>query len=113
MDVVRKFNFDVNEGKMVVNNINITITGDYETPLFAGKEMCDALGYKNSQKALFTHVKPKHKKTLEEIKKLGHAVGNLSYHEGKAVYISKEGLEELISKSKLVTESEWGCRRPC
>ena len=62
------------------------------------------------QKALLTHVKPKHKQTLSELMKL-HGVGsfeplkNPTYNEGKAVYINKRGVEILISKSKLATAS--------
>jgi very-short-patch-repair endonuclease len=110
MEVVQKFNFNVTEGTMVVNNTNITIVGDYETPFFSGKEMCEALGYKNPKDALQKNVKPKHKTTLEELKKLVQSdctpflwpFKDLSYHEGKAVYINKQGLESLLVKSKLV-----------
>jgi prophage antirepressor-like protein len=109
MEVVKKFNLNVTEGTMVVNNTNITIVGDYETPFFSGKEMCEALGYKNSQKALFTHVKPKHKMTLDELNKVQPAEGctflwpfnDLSYNEGKAVYITEHGAYHLAMKCQL------------
>ena len=62
------------------------------------------------QKALLNHVKPKHKKTLDELKKLVCCVHNnflwlfsneLSYHERKAVYISEYGAYHLTMKCQL------------
>lgn len=109
MEMIQKsFDFNVDEGKMVVNNTNITIIGNYETPWFSGKEMCTALGYKDTQNALFKHVKPKHKQPLSALKKL-HGVApcnflwpeTLSYHEGKAVYISEHGAYNLAMKCQL------------
>lgn len=96
------FKFNQEKLTMTVNGVVIDVVGTYETPWFSGKEMCVALGYKDTQKTLFNNVKNKHKKTLLEIKEVGH--GHLSYNEGKAVYINKEGLEVLLSKSKLVIE---------
>lgn len=104
MEVVKTFNFDIENNIMIVNNVKITVVGNYETPWFSGKEMCEALGYQNSKKTLLTNVKTKHKKTLLELKELGHINRYLSYHESKVVYINKEGLEVLLSKSKLVIE---------
>ena len=109
---IKAFNFDIEKNTLVVNGFSVTIIGDYETPWFSGKEMCTALGYKDTQNALFTHVKPKHKQTLSELTKLGPAtcpnfVGsfeplkNPTYHEGKAVYISEHGAYHLAMKCQL------------
>ena len=109
---IKAFNFDIEKNTLVVNNVSVTIIGDYETPWFSGKEMCTALGYKDTQNALFTHVKPKHKQTLSELKKM-HGVRpctfvgsfeplkNLTYNEGKAVYISEHGAYHLAMKCQL------------
>lgn len=115
MEVVKKFNFNIDEGTITVNNNLVPIIGDYDNPLFAGKELCEALGYQNSQKALFKHVKTKHKTTLSEYKKLQPAVGcnflsikqKPSYHEGKAVYITEHGAYHLAMKCQLSIGDEF------
>ncbi|CCV02459.1 BRO-like protein [Armadillidium vulgare iridescent virus] len=109
MEVVKTFNFDIENNIMIVNNVKITVVGNYETPWFSGKEMCEALGYQNSKKTLLTNVKTKHKITLEDLRKLGPtgcpnslwSFADLSYHEGKAVYISEHGAYHLAMKCKL------------
>ena len=64
------------------------------------------------QNALFTHVKPKHKQELSELKKVQwpehctfvgsfEPLKNPTYHEGKAVYISEHGAYHLAMKCQL------------
>ena len=69
-----------------------------------------ALGYKDTQKALFEHLRPKQKTTLAELQKVGPPVGptflwpfsdELSYDEEEAVYVSEYGAYDLALKSKL------------
>jgi very-short-patch-repair endonuclease len=74
----------------------IKLSGAINEPYFDGNDTALTLGYKNPKKALLTHVKPKHKKELSQL-----LDKNMTYNEGKAVYINKRGLEELISKSRL------------
>ncbi|CCV02458.1 anti-repressor Ant [Armadillidium vulgare iridescent virus] len=117
MEVVKTFNFDIENNIMIVNNTKITVVGNYDTPWFSGKEMCEALGYKNSQKALFSHVKHKHKITLIDIKKVKPADDctflwpygdrELSYNEGKTVYITEHGAYHLAMKCQLPIGDEF------
>jgi len=69
------------------------------------------LEYKNVKDALQKHVKPKHKKDLKTIVEevstetvLNSIIGvpnqKMSHHDGRAVYISKDGLIELLTKSR-------------
>ena len=64
------FNFDPDKFQMTVNNIPITIVGNYDSPWFAGKEICMGFGYKSIQDALYKRVKSKHKTALADLKKV-------------------------------------------
>lgn len=86
----------------------IKLSGTIEDPYFCGKDVCAVLGYSNIQKALYENVKSKCKKTLHDLSvqpwgrctylgSLDHK--NLSYNEGKAVYISEPGLYSLLNGS--------------
>ena len=87
----------------------IGLNGTIDTPYFCYKDVSDILGYKNSKDALYRHVDGDDKISLQELKSLrkgtkGTFLGSnkpLNYHDGKAVYISKKGLEQLVSKSKV------------
>lgn len=76
---------------------------------------CTALGYKNVQDALFKHVKPKHKQSLIDLKEVQcvpHCTSlwpfeDLSYNEGKAVYISEHGAYHLAMKCQLPIGDEF------
>ena len=72
--------------------------------------MCEVLEYKNINKALQQHIDDKRKKSLYDIEKeLGPKMGpnflgfehfnNLTYHEGKVVYLTESGLYQLIMQS--------------
>ena len=100
--------FDIGEKK----DQKIKIVGTHENPYFCGKDVCEILEYSNDKKALHENVKEKHKKDLktlnnELVPNLGtNSLGsnnlkNLTYHSGKAVYISEPGLYSLIMKSKV------------
>lgn len=89
----------------------VKIVGTIDNPYFCGKDVCCILGYVSTKNALQNHVKSKYKKDL---KTLNDEVGiiamstflgssnlqNLSYNEGKAVYINEQGLYSLIMHSK-------------
>jgi prophage antirepressor-like protein len=93
-------------------NQKIRIVGTYEDPYFCGRDVCEILEYKDIKTALREHVKEKHKKDLRT---LSNEVGdetsptslgsnnlkNLTYNQGKAVYISEAGLYSLIMRSKV------------
>jgi very-short-patch-repair endonuclease len=91
-------------------NQQVKLNGTIDDPYFCGKDVCGILGYSNIQKALFENVKPKCKQELSQLyqRKLDVETSNylgsnqpLNYHDGKAVYISKKGLEQLVSKSRV------------
>jgi hypothetical protein len=87
----------------------IKLAGIIENPYFCGKDVCKVLGYSNTKKALEIHVKSKYKKDLgsfepNEVSRNPTSLGSsepLTYNEGKAVYISKDGLHQLISRTKI------------
>jgi prophage antirepressor-like protein len=107
-----------------VNGKNIKIVGTSKNPWIDGKELCVALGYKDVQKTLFNNVKPKHKTMLADIKRLKDFVtdpkseqgsssctffwpfGDISYNEGKAVYVSEQGAYDLINACRLPLKHE-------
>ena len=85
----------------------VKLSGTFDDPYFCGRDVCDVLGYKDIKQALQKHVKPKFKKELfnlyhEKVDAkstttyLGSFNHNISYNEGKAVYISEPGLYSLI-----------------
>jgi prophage antirepressor-like protein len=93
----------------------VKLQGTTEEPYFCGKDVCAILGYSNIKKALLENVKLKHKKELQDFEvgpvagptsdsqsqvKLGERLSQLSYNDGKAVYISEPGLYSLIMHSK-------------
>ncbi|MGL5355070.1 MAG: BRO family protein, partial [Cetobacterium sp.] len=99
---------DVGEKK----NQKIKIVGTYENPYFCGRDVCEILEYKDINKTLREQVKDKHKKELRmlsnELEDPGSSnslgsnnLKNLTYHSGKAVYISEAGLYSLIMRSKV------------
>jgi very-short-patch-repair endonuclease len=85
----------------------VKLSGTIEDPHFCGKEVCSILGHKNTNDAISRHVKTKNKKKLKELRKVspkGTFLGSnkpLNYNDDNAVYISKKGLEQLVSKSKV------------
>ena len=99
--------FNVGEKK----NQKIKIVGTYENPYFCGKDVCEILEYKDNKQAIQDGVKEKHKKDLKTLSnELGvstpNSLGsnnlkNLTYNQGKAVYISEAGLYSLIMRSKV------------
>jgi len=53
------FNFDLDKLQLIVNRVTIPLVGTYDELWFPGKEICTTLGYKDTQNALYLHVKPK------------------------------------------------------
>jgi len=98
--------FDVGHKK----SQKVKIVGTHKNPWFCGKDVCEILEYKDIQNVLFKHVKPKYKNNLKTLAEELHGIlpcnlfgqnnfKNLSYHEGKAVYINEPGLYSLIMQS--------------
>lgn len=61
-------------------------------PWFVGKDVCEALGYTNSRKALCDHVKESHKNTVTN----RYGIGNPN-----KTIIDEAGLYSLVMRSKL------------
>jgi very-short-patch-repair endonuclease len=103
--------FDVN-GKQR----RVRIVGTNDEPWFCGKDLCVVLEYNQPRQALQTNVDDDCKKSLSKLSsELGQLHGspilgqnnltNLSYNDGKAVYINVQGLRSLLAKSNLKTPS--------
>ena len=69
-----------------------TLTGERGEPLFVGKDVAKALGYKNTSKAIQQHVDDEDKSTLP--------IREAAY-ETRAIVINESGLYSLILLSKL------------
>jgi prophage antirepressor-like protein len=99
---------------VTINNKDhqIKLAGTIDDPYFCGRDVCIVLGYKDLKDALQRHVDDSDdKKPLKELNiELGGAappnsmIGKyhkiLSYHDGKAVYVSEAGLYNLIISSQ-------------
>jgi prophage antirepressor-like protein len=104
------FNFDLDKHRLIIDGVTIPLVVTYEEVWFPGKEICKVMEYQRPNKTLLEHIKSKHRTTLAELKKLGPALGPnffwpfpdyLSYHDGKAVYISEQGVYHLAMKCQL------------
>ena len=95
---------------------HVRIVGTNEEPWFCGKDLCVVLEYSQPKQALQTNVDEDCKKSLSslssEVAQLGHPtilgqsnLENISYNEGKAVYINPKGLRQLLAKSNKKTPS--------
>jgi len=87
----------------------IKIVGTFDDPYFCGKDVCTILEHKDVKRSLFK-LDPDYKKDLQtiidEVVEAGSTTSicvvnfNISYNDGKAVYINEPGLYALIMKSK-------------
>jgi prophage antirepressor-like protein len=98
---------------IAINNCEyqIKLSGTIDDPYFCGKDVCDVLGYEASKIALQRYVDEDEKQSLKNLKELGTTgvpnslrflgtLKDVSYHDGKAVYISEAGLYSLIMSSQ-------------
>lgn len=96
-----------------INNQNhqIKLAGSTDDPYFCGKDVCVVLGYDVPKMALHRYVEDDEKKSSKELNNelvtaavtnsmLGKYYEKLSYHDGKAVYVSEAGLYDLIMSSQ-------------
>jgi prophage antirepressor-like protein len=90
---------------------HVRIVGTNEEPWFCGKDLCVVLEYEHQKKALQTNVDEDCKKSLSLLSSevgnlkfptiLGRSnLENVSYNEGKTVYINEAGLYSLIMGSR-------------
>ena len=91
-DIQATFKYNNNEIILIFINENEFYT--------KAKEAADALCYKDTDQAIRVNVSKEDKKTLEEILKLGPVSHtgpkNLTHNEKNSIYISEEGLYDLI-----------------
>src|SRR5579864_3648063 len=84
----------------------IKIVGTSEKPWFKADDVCKALGYAITKKALFDHVKAQYKSRLNDIIEGVPPAGTPEIdprYEGQQPYITEAGLYALIFASKLPT----------
>jgi prophage antirepressor-like protein len=91
---------------------DVKVVGTFEEPWFCGRDVCEILEYSNIHQALQINVQQKNKKPLKELSeevclrgKHTSVLGsinfkNMSYNDGKTIYINEPGLYALILKSK-------------
>jgi len=86
--------------------LTIKIVGTSEKPWFKADDVCKALGYAQTHRALINHVKCQYKSSLNDIIDGCHDTGHPSFRrdrEGQQPYISEPGVYALIFGSKLPT----------
>jgi prophage antirepressor-like protein len=84
----------------------VKIVGTSEKPWFKADDVCKALGYAQTHRALINHVKCQYKSSLNDIIDGCHDTGHPSFRrdrEGQQPYISEPGVYALIFGSKLPT----------
>ena len=91
---------------------DVKVVGTFEDPWFCGRDVCEILEYSNIHQALQINVQQKNKKPLKELSEevclrgnhtsvLGSVnFKNMSYNDGKTIYINEPGLYALILRSK-------------
>jgi prophage antirepressor-like protein len=96
----------------------IKLSGTIDDPYFCGKDVCEVLGYVNKKDALQRYVDDEDKLSRKELYNtwaklstkvdlaaqptfvLGIEHENLTFNEGKAVYVAETGLYSLILSSQ-------------
>jgi prophage antirepressor-like protein len=101
------FLFDVENHDIRINGKQIKMVGTFEDPYFCGKDVAEALGYKNIKVTLHTQIDDEYKQNLiqlEEVKLESCGTASLyqlfywpftkpiDYHSGKAIYLSEQGV---------------------
>jgi len=111
--------FQISESTNVVHfnvegakKTDVKVVGTFEDPWFCGRDVCEILEYSNIHQALQINVQQKNKKPLKELseevclpRKHTSVLGsinfkNMSYNDGKTIYINEPGLYALILRSK-------------
>lgn len=86
------------------NNKIIRIFGTNEDPWFCGRDVCGILEYSDYRQALMNNVDPDNRQSLKELGE-SFTIPEITYNDGKMAYINKNGLNELLLKSKTVNPS--------
>ena len=83
------------------NNKTFEYVNDiYNKFWFNGKDVTLFIGYKNPQEPIRDHINKKYIKTLEQIDRVSDSL-TLDHNEKTSIYISEEGLYQLLTTSKL------------
>jgi len=111
--------FQISESTNVVHfnvegakKTDVKVVGTFEDPWFCGRDVCEILEYSNIHQALQVNIQQKSKKSLKELSEefgrktittsvLGSVnFKNMSYNDGKTVYINVKGLAALLQRGK-------------
>lgn len=87
------------------NNKTVRIFGTNEDPWFCGRDVCDILEYSDYRGALFDNVETENKKSLKELGVGLKLSPKITHNEGQMAYINKQGLQQLLLKSRTVRPS--------
>ena len=90
---------------LTYNNKSVRIFGTNEDPWFCGRDVCEILKYVRYRDALADHVDDENKKNLKDLSVGLKSNHKTTYNEGKMCYINKNGLNQLLLKSKTVNPS--------
>lgn len=111
------FLFDVENHDIKINRKQIKMVGSFQDPYFCAKDVAESLGYKGCKQTIHSKIDDQDKKTLNELEMIHKSCGQESvdhsfywpFHEklnagkeGKAVYLSEQGVYELTASSQLL-----------
>jgi len=82
-------------------NLNVYMD-NYNNPWFMGKEVAEKLGYKDTRKAIWTHVLEENKMTIRVVSEFqGESPWNPLGGNPNMVFINEYGLYDLVRSSKM------------
>lgn len=96
----------LNECEIDGKKFCVKIVGTTEKPWFKASDVCKALGYTRTDKALIDHVKSQYKSSLNDLVRVYPGLGDPLFRrdrEGQQPYITEAGLYALIFASRLPT----------
>lgn len=88
----------------------IKVVGTSDNPWFCGKDVAELLEYKNTNDALLKHIFSKNKKNLRDLLDILDEYNykqEITYNEGNTIYVNKNGLVELLVKSRKPNKTEF------
>jgi len=99
--------FDLINRSFVFNQKEINVIISNEEIWFKAKDVALVLGYKTPQKAIDDHIPLNDRRKLVQLVNHQNGSKEISYQEGRCVYISESGLYEFIFASKLEVAKEF------
>ena len=82
-----------------------TIVDKNGEPLFCGKDVCDALGYKKTRDAVYQHVNP-HDAVKRGVRVGSTRAGKLFFQQKAMLFVNESGVYSLVFGSKLESAEE-------